>query len=265
MSKIKAIAPINFGIIEALRTKSKSVTVENISDSTQAVEIASNKAEFSVDKSGVVLVANFPPNATIYFASNKRVYDANGKYYTTDQGYGIFGVTDANSNLLLTCSMQQIVIDSINGGLPLTYEGLFEDGMWYFADTTGTKVVDQNDPDRSEWFIGTGNADGDIDLDIKMLAITDVVIPETVQLGVAFDVSGNYVMLEPRIVIEAFDGVTWKKIHAGDYIEVADGSFTESVTIKNADGFIANMVVDVRVRSYDGYALNGSDSADIVE
>ena len=137
--------------------------------------------------------------------------------------------------------------------------------MWYFADSTGTKIVDKNDPDVSNWFVGTGNADGDIDLDIKMLAITDVVVPETVQLGVAFDVSGNYVMLEDKIVIEGYNGLSWVKLHEGDYIEVADGSFTESVTLESAGGFAANTSVTIRIRSYDGYALNGSDSTDVIE
>lgn len=175
---------------------------------------------------------------------------------------------DTDSSLNDTVSFDlmaaTITIDSINNGLSLTYEGLFEDGMYYFASSDGLRIVDKNDPDRSEWFIGTGNADGDIDLDIKMLAITDVVVPETVQLGVAFDVSGNYVMLEDKIVIEAFDGVTWKKIHVGDYIDVTGGSFTETVTLQSADGFAANTSVTIRVRSYDGYALNGSDSTDVI-
>lgn len=160
--------------------------------------------------------------------------------------------------------VRSITIDSINGGAPLTYEGLFEDGMWYFASSDGLRIVDKNDPDVSFWFVGTGNADGDIDLDIKMLAITDIVVPETVQLGVAFDVSGNYVMLEDKIVIEGYNGSAWVKLHVGDYIDVTGGSFTETVTIKIADGFIPNTSVTIRVRSYDEYALNGSDTANVL-
>jgi hypothetical protein len=73
-------------------------------------------------------------------------------------------------------------------------------------------------------------------------------------------------MLEDKIVIEGYndDSSTWVKLHVGDYIEVADGSFTESVSLNSADGFTVNNAVTVRVRSYDGYALNGSDSTDVI-
>lgn len=181
---------------------------------------------------------------------------------TTEVNPIIIGVGNSVGGMVLHNG--NVIIDSINNGLPLTYEGLFEDGMWYFADSTGLKVVDKDDPDVSIWFIGTGNADGDIDLDIKELKIYNVSVPATTTLDTAFNITGDYVLLGEKIVIEAFNGVAWIKLHVGDYIDVTLGSFTESVTLASADGFLVLNTYEIRVRDYEEFATSDSTTIDTV-
>ncbi|HQM83866.1 MAG TPA: hypothetical protein PLD55_04200, partial [bacterium] len=42
------------------------------------------------------LRGNYPADSTIYFGENGRIRDANGAPYTTNQGFGVAGATDAD-------------------------------------------------------------------------------------------------------------------------------------------------------------------------
>jgi len=147
-----------------------------------------------------------------------------------------------------------ITIDSLNNGDPFYFVGEFLEGVHYFFSSA---------PDITTWYAGLGNADGDIDLDIKQLHIYDVVSPNNVQLDVEFNVTGNYVLLSGKIVVDAYNGSSWIKISTGDYVQCADGSFIIPVILPSAS-FGVNSVVTIRVRDYETYGLNGSDSTDVI-
>lgn len=152
-----------------------------------------------------------------------------------------------------------ITINSIN----INYVGSFVDGMYYFVSTNDT-IVDKDDVTKTNWFLGTGNVDGNIDLDIKELKIYNVSAPATTTLDTAFNVTGDYTLLGEKIVIEAFNGVAWIKLHVANYIDVVGGSFTESVTLASADGFFVLNTYEIRVSDYEEFATSDSTTMDTV-
>ena len=147
-----------------------------------------------------------------------------------------------------------ITIDSLNNGDPFYFVGEFLEGVHYFFSSA---------PDITTWYAGLGNADGDIDLDIKQLHIYDVVSPNNVQLDVEFNVTGNYVLLSGKIVVRAYNGVSWIKVSTGDYVQCADGTFTIPVTLPSAS-FAVNTNVTIGCFDYETYGLNGTDTSDII-
>lgn len=236
-------------------------------NSTKSVELSSEAFLFT----GFTATPGDPFTATdavIKHLHNGVTFTEGVSYYVQPNGSisetlstCLIGIGNSTGGLSLT--FKRLTIDSLNNGLPFYFIGEFTEGVHYFFTNDG-RIVPASDPDITTWYCGIGNADGDIDEDIKQLRIYDVDSPANVQLDVAFNVSGLYVLLAGRIVIEAWNGTAWVKIHPGDYITCLNGDFDETVTIATADGFSVNSVVTIRVRDYETYGLNGSDTSNII-
>ena len=207
-------------------------------------------------------------DAVIKHLHNGVVFTEGVSYYVQPNGSisetlstCLIGIGNSTGGLNLT--FKRLLIDSLNNGDPFYFVGEFLEGVHYFFSSAGDKIVPASDPDITPWYAGIGNADGDIDLDIKQLHIYDVVSPNNVQLDVAFNVTGSYVLLGGKIVVDAYNGSSWIKISTGEYVQCAGGTFTIPVTLPSAS-FGVNTVPTVRCYDYETYGLNGSDTSNII-
>jgi len=207
-------------------------------------------------------------DAVIKHLHNGVVFTEGVSYYVQPNGSisetlstCLIGIGNSAGGLNLT--FKRLLIDSLNNGDPFYFLGEFTEGVHYFFSSAGDKIVPASDPDITPWYAGIGNADGDIDEDIRQLKIYDVDSPANVQLDVEFNVTGNYVLLSGKIVVRAYNGVSWIKVSTGDYVQCADGTFTIPVTLPSAS-FAVNTNVTIGCFDYETYDLNGTDTSDII-
>lgn len=164
----------------------------------------------------------------------------------------------------------KLFIIELNNGNPLTFTGEFVNGIHYFAsgdiyNVGNNTIVPQTSPDITIRYIGTGNADGELDLDMKTLMIEyPVVAPATVQLDVPFNVTGSYVLLDGKIYVKASaSGVPAVKVSTGDFVQCSGGTFSIPITLPSAT-FSVNSVVTISCHDYEEFGLNRSTTTDVV-
>jgi len=151
---------LDFGIIDSSEKKRKILTLTN--NSVLPVKINSiifNTEHYTAIYDNSIIPGIMPPNSTIYYGPHGEIIDDNGNYYTENQDNGIFGYTDSSSNVTIVNINPILEIISITD--PLLFEGLFEDGTDYYFDTTTETLTTS----WTEYYVGTGNSDGDLVLD----------------------------------------------------------------------------------------------------
>lgn len=133
------IAVLDFGVVEKLHSKILSIEVSNVSNRTQSVIGTLEDLSFSITDINAIIMANLPPDSTIYMDSTYNFYNELGEYYTADLGYGIFGFTDSLSNLLLLPPEGRIFVDEENKLFSDEINNLFED-----VEDLGTVYIDEH-------------------------------------------------------------------------------------------------------------------------
>lgn len=153
-------------------------------------------------------------------------------------------------------------IISLNDNVPLTLTGSYEEGIHYFFSVNGD-IVKSSSPFRSSIYVGTGNADKNIDLDIKTLALELDAFSAPVLLDVNFTVSGTATLVSNKVYIEAYNGSAWVDLNNGNPIDVVLGEFElTTAQLKASDGFESGNVYVVRARDFDGYATSSQENID---
>jgi len=92
---------VDFGKVSINSSNLETVTI-SANDITQRSNIAFQPipTPFTTTAPGVVyIMPNFPASQTLYFGADGNICTENGEYYTTSQGYGYFGTTDADGVL----------------------------------------------------------------------------------------------------------------------------------------------------------------------
>jgi len=119
MTKILSGQNKDFGLVDEFQSKVETVTIENIGTETVTLTgVDSDNADFVVNEISLEKVQpKFPANSTIYLNDKGICQDiSTGAFYTTNQGYGILGTTNANGLITLCTDAPVISITSPSSG-----------------------------------------------------------------------------------------------------------------------------------------------------
>ena len=113
MTKIAKILNVAFGEKNLGAKARKHTTVSNEGTETLTVtEVTANNTVFTLDTFTETLIPKLPINSTIYLDVNNDIQNATGAFYTTDQGYGVFGTTDGSGVPTIAFGLPVISITS---------------------------------------------------------------------------------------------------------------------------------------------------------
>jgi len=113
MTKIAKILNVAFGEKNLGAKARKHTTVSNEGTETLTVtEVTANNTVFTLDTFTETLIPKLPINSTIYLDVNNDIQNATGAFYTTDQGYDVFGTTDGSGVPTIAFGLPVISITS---------------------------------------------------------------------------------------------------------------------------------------------------------
>lgn len=155
----------------------------------------------------------------------------------------------------LTVILASIEITSLNSGVNLELTGIYTEGTRYFYGTNGA-IVEGDDPNATDLYYGTGNADGMIDVNPALLEIlmcigdlSIVNVPDTIPLDA------------PTTVTWSADTLETVNIYA-DEVLVGDGIDatleTYDITLLSTDFSVGDTPV-ISFRSVSGVVLDSEE------
>lgn len=284
MTKIISLTPSSkdFGNTGINKENTQTFNVANAGTEKLSFSgLVSDSVYYRTETESETIQPDFPANSTIYLNDKGKYQDlTTGAFYTTNQGYGIAGTTDANGLLTLNSAVPSV---SITNPSALSEYEIDEEVTinWTASNVThidivvesGSGLLEITDIDATlgtysfNLTAGTGTFYANDSISISIVSTLNPLVADTVNIvsiatititpaigdrtaGVAFNVAGT-TNLPDGAEVEVFAGATSKGIAT-----VASGAFTKSVTI-------ADPVNDVIIKVQDKLNANANDTEEI--
>lgn len=201
----------------------------------------------------------FPASATLYFGADSRIQDANGAFYLTDQGYGIYGTTNGSGVLTFSPASPSISITSPSAlaNIPLyvpfnvewTAENVTLVNIIFETESGGYKIYENIDATLGIKEVNVGVADGILtdqllyiyieatvgdtrdvrQVTTRTAAITNLETdPESPEPATDFELSGEstYLVGEELTLLYSTDDINWPSL--GTAVVQPDGTWSKA-------------------------------------
>ena len=270
MTKIAKILNVVFGEKNLGAKARKHTTISNEgTESIVSPSISINNDVFSLDTFSTTLIPKLPISSTIYLDANGFIQNANGEFYTTSQGYGVFCTTDIAGVPTISYGPPSISITSpLSGNFELetnqtlnwTSSNVVLVDITITADTVGSKVYSNVDATLGTYTFQLNSADGfivndnfNIEISATMGTTSDtvtgldtiatiVITPTpTLTATVAGSVAGTANCTTVNVYERLSSDTAWDTFQLG--VTVTAGAFSASGTVADS-GLHDFLVID---------------------
>jgi len=141
MTKIISSPNIDFGLVDEFKSSVANSKVTNTgTERVTLTDLISSDERFVLNSFDTRIEPKMPANSTLYFGANGRIQSATGAYYTTDQGFGAIGTTDADSKLTINHLMPSLALTSPSAGTKYKLSESFN-VTWTSSNITLVNVI----------------------------------------------------------------------------------------------------------------------------